>query len=229
MSGRVRVGEESGTRDVLVIGVSADARLAKPQASQVPVVYLNYWEERRTQRSPYLLVTAAGDRPELLAAPVAEAIRPGGREFALHTRTLSRQRDVALTTERLLAGTSATFGLMALGIVGVGLFGRLSHYVMSRRAEIGVRMAIGASTGDITRLLVHEVAGLLVLGGAAGILLLLLASRASASLLPGAAPAGDPWLLGLTLVAVLSAAATALALPLRRATAIDPLIAVRAD
>ncbi len=65
---------------------------------------------------------------------------------------MSTHWGVALMHERLLAGASVAFGALGLVIAGVGLFGLLSHYVTSRRTEIGIRMALGAGRGDISRL-----------------------------------------------------------------------------
>lgn len=226
--GQVRLGQDPETQNLRVVGVAADARLAKPQDGQPSVIYLNYWEDPRVQRWPYLLVRSIDDRPESLSRAVTDAVRAGGREFPLWTRAVSAQWNVALVRERLLAGTSAIFGLIGLVIAAVGLFAVLSHAVTSRRAEIGIRMAIGAAAPDITRLLIREVAGLLVVGCAAGAVTLVLTSRAFGSRLFGVA-AGDPWLLAVTFGFIGLIALLALWLPLRRALAIDPLTALRAE
>jgi putative ABC transport system permease protein len=225
---RVRVGVDQETSDVLVVGVVADARLARPQARQAPIVYLNYWENPAAQRSPYLLARAADDRPERLAPSISTAVRVGGREFTLWTRTIATQWNVALMAERLLAGVSGVFGVMAVIIMAAGLFGLLSHYVTTRQVEIGVRLAVGARAQDVVGLLFRELSMLLVAGSVAGVALLLATSRVSAMLLLGVGPL-DPSLIGLAVVLVVIVALMALVLPLRRATAIDPLIALRSE
>jgi ABC-type antimicrobial peptide transport system permease subunit len=113
-------------------------------------------------------------------------------------------------------------------VAGVGLFGLLNHYVATRRTEIGIRVAVGAGTRDIARLLVGEVAGLFVVGCLSGTLMLLIASRTFAALLFGVVP-NDPWLLSMTLAIIGAIALLALWLPLRRATSLDPLVALKAD
>lgn len=225
IGGRVRVGADSN-QDATVVGVAADARLAKPQETQRPVLYLNYWDH--PQGSPFLFVRAADNRPERLAEAVRSAVRAGGREFPLWMRTLSAQWGVALMQERLLAGTSVAFGVLGLVIAAIGLFGLLSHYVTSRRTEIGIRMALGAGRGDISRLFMREVAGLLVLGCVSGGILLFLISRIFAGLFFGVASA-NPLMLTLAFALIGLVALLSVWVPLRRATSIDPLIVLRAE
>jgi predicted permease len=224
----VTVGADRETRDVRIVGVAADARLGKPQAGQAPVIYLNFWEDRRAQRSPYLLVRAHDNAPGQLASAVAAAVKAEGREFALWTRTLSTQWDAGLTRERLLAGTSAALGLIGLTIAAVGIFGAVNHYVSNRRLEIGIRLAIGANGGDIARLLVAEVALLVGAGLLAGLASLFASQRAFASLLTGLDTV-EPWVLAVTLFGITLVCLFALLLPLRRALRIDPLIALKAE
>ncbi len=225
IGGRVRVGADSN-QDATVIGVAANARLAKPQETQRPVLYLNYWDH--PQGSPFLFVRAADNRPERLAEAVRSAVRAGGREFPLWMRTMSAQWGVALIQERLLAGTSVAFGVLGLVIAAIGLFGLLSYYVTSRRTEIGIRMALGAGRGAIARLFMREVAGLLVLGSVLGGVLLFLISRVFAGLFFGVASA-DAWLLSLAFALIGLVALLSVWVPLRRATSIDPLIVLRAE
>lgn len=225
IGGRVRVGADSN-QDATVVGVATDARLAKPQETQRPVIYLNFWD--RPQDAPFLFVRANDDRPELLAETVRSAVRAGGRGFPLWMRTMSTHRGVALMQERLLAGTSVAFGVLGLVIAAVGLFGLLSHYVTSRRTEIGIRMALGAGRGDISRLFMREVAGLFVLGCVSGGILLFLISRIFAGLFFGVASA-NPLMLTLAFALIGSVALLSVWVPLRRATSIDPLIVLRAE
>jgi putative ABC transport system permease protein len=225
IGGRVRVGADA-EQDAMVIGVAADARLAKPQETQLPVLYLNYWED--PQGSPFLFVRAADGRPDRLAEAVRSEVRSGGREFPLWMRTMSTHWDVALMQERLLAGTSVAFGMLGLVIAAVGLYGLLNHYVTSRRTEIGIRMALGAGRGNISRLFIREVVVLLALGCVLGGLLLFLTFRIFAALFFGVAPA-DSVLLTLAFALIGLVAAVSVWAPLRRATSIDPLIALRAE
>lgn len=222
---KVRVGAE-GNQDATVIGIVADARLAKPQEAPLPILYLNYWED--PQESPFLFVRAASGRPEQLAEPVRREVRSGGREFPLWMRTMSSQWEVALMQERLLAGTSLAFGGFGLLVAAVGLFGLLSYYVTSRKTEIGIRMALGAGRVQISRLFIREVAVCLLLGCVLGGILLFLISKVFAGLFFGVAPA-DVLLLSLAFGVIFVVALVSVWVPLRRATSIDPLKALRTE
>jgi predicted permease len=225
IGGRVRIGADA-KQDAIVVGVVADARLGKPQESQLPVLYLNYWDH--PQGSPFLFVRATDDRPERLGEAIRGAVFESGREFPLWVRTMTSQWGVALMQERLLAGTSVAFGILGLVIAGVGLFGLLSYYVTSRRSEIGIRMALGAGRAEISRLFIREAASLLVLGFVLGGILLALTSRIFSSLFSGIAPS-DPVMLSMAVAVICLVAVLSVWAPLRRATSIDPLIALRAE
>ena len=222
---KVRVGAD-GKQEATVIGIVSDARLDKPQESPSAVLYLNYWDD--PQGSPYLFVRAANGRPEQFAETVRKEVRSGGRQFPLWMRTMSSQWEVALMQERLLAGTSIAFGGFGLLIAAVGLFGLLSYFVTSRKTEIGIRMALGAGRVEISRLFIREVAVCLVLGCVAGGILLFLISKIFAGLFFGVAPA-DLLLLSLAFGLIFVVTLVSVWVPLRRATSIDPLNALRAE
>jgi predicted permease len=222
---KIRVGTD-GNQEATIIGIVADARLAKPQESQFPVLYLNYWDD--PQGSPYLFVRAANGRPEQFAETVRREVRSGGREFPLWMRTMSSQWEVALMQERLLAGTSLAFGGFGLLVAAVGLFGLLSYFVTSRKTEIGIRMALGAGRVEISRLFIREVAVCLLLGFVAGGILLFLISKVFAGLFFGIAPA-DLLLLSLAFGLILVVTLVSVWAPLRRAISIDPLKALRTE
>ena len=222
---KVRVGDE-GKQDATVIGIVSDARLAKPQDSPIPVLYLNYWDD--PQASPYLFVRSATGGPEHLAETVRKEVRSGGREFPLWMRTMSSQWEVALMQERLLAGTSAAFGALGLLVAAIGLFGLLSYFVTSRKTEIGIRMALGAGRVQISRLFIREVAVCLVLGCVLGSILLFLISKVFAGLFVGVAPA-DVLLLSVAFGLIFVVTLVSVWVPLRRAISIDPLKALRTE
>jgi putative ABC transport system permease protein len=222
---RVRVGAAPQGQDLIVVGVARDARLGRPQDAEHAVLYLNFWDS--PDDSPYLLVRSH-DRPELLSNAVRDALREDGRQFPLWMRTMTTQWEVALMQERLLAGTSIVFAIVALLITAVGLYGLLSHYVSSRRRELGIRMAIGARPGGIARLLMGEVAVLFLAGALAGCLALFAVGQILAGLIVGAARV-DPALLATTLSVVLVVAVVSLWFPFRRALSVDPLIALRSE
>lgn len=143
-------------------------------------------------------------------------------------RTLSEQLDNSLVDERLVASLSSTFGLLALLLTCIGLYGLMAYTVNRRTGEIGVRMALGADRGRITRMVIGESVRLVVFGVAVGIPVAMLASRLIASQLFGLKP-GDP----VTLVAACALMAmvmiTASWIPARRAASVDPMQSLRSE
>jgi ABC-type antimicrobial peptide transport system permease subunit len=127
------------------------------------------------------------------------------------------------TTAVLLA-----FAMLALGLAATGLYGALSYDVAQRRREIGVRTALGATGGDVIRLVLREGLAPTAIGLVAGVLLATLLTRAMASALFGVGPL-DPVVLSAAPVLLLAVAFVACLIPARRAIADDPLDALRAD
>jgi ABC-type antimicrobial peptide transport system permease subunit len=138
-------------------------------------------------------------------------------EFAVFQ---SRIRD-GLIRERLLAMLAGFFGVLAVALTIVGLYGMLSYVVAQRRPEIGVRVALGARRLDVLGLVMSEAGKLVLTGVAVGLGLSLLAGRSVASLLFGITPY-DPLLLASACALLGIIAAVASFLPARRATRVDP-------
>ena len=132
----------------------------------------------------------------------------------------SRIRD-GLVRERLLAMLAGFFGVLAVALTVVGLYGMLSYLVAQRRPEIGVRVALGARRMDVLGLVMGEAGKLVLVGVAAGLGLSLLAGRSVASLLFGVKP-NDPLLLASACALLGIIAAVASFLPARRAARVDP-------
>jgi len=141
-------------------------------------------------------------------------------------KTLSRQLDQTLNTERLVATLSAAFGVLATLLAALGLYGVMAFVVARRTKEIGLRMALGAPRGTVVWMVLRESLTLLGAGLAVGLPIAYVLSRLVATQLYGVKP-GD-LLTGLAALAILSAvAAGAGLLPARRASAIDPIRALR--
>ena len=133
-----------------------------------------------------------------------------------------------LVQERLLAGLSGGFGALAALLTMVGLYGLIAYTVSRRAREIGVRMALGARQGDILRLVLRETALLLAIGVTAGAALAIAGGRTASSLLYRVRP-DDPLTLIGSIVILSIVALLASYIPARRATRIEPVIALRAD
>jgi ABC-type antimicrobial peptide transport system permease subunit len=128
----------------------------------------------------------------------------------------------------MLATLSGGFGVLAAILTLVGLYGLIAYTVTRRTNEIGVRMALGAGRAEIARLILRETTLLLVIGAAIGIALALAGGRAAASLLFGVRPT-DPIALAAALGFLALIALVASYAPARRATRIEPVVALRID
>ncbi len=162
----IQFGTEPETRDLQVIGVASDSSLEDPHDRGSGFILLNIWQLPRMADWGNLQVRFSG--PE---APLASALRNeihrAGRQQIFALRTMSEVRDMSLLQERMLSMVGAVYAVLALVLAAVGLFGLLAFFVSTRRAEIAVRIALGARRSDVTRLVVRE--ALLLIG--AGILL----------------------------------------------------------
>jgi len=132
----------------------------------------------------------------------------------------------SLLREQLLAKLSGLFGLLALLLASIGLYGLLSYGVASRTNEIGIRMALGAKTRNVLTLILREAVLLVIVGLAVGIPLALYAARFASSLLFELSPS-DPVSLSVASAVLLAVALVAGYVPARRATKVDPLVALR--
>jgi len=208
-----------------VIGVAEDARfqsLAKP----APMMLYGLYEQDRHPWTPnFVAVRSSSD------ALAAEAIRreaarilPGA--IAPQIYTFDQAVDSDLSRQRLLSSVSGGFALLALALVGAGLFGVLSRAVTERRREIGIRMALGAQRERIVRGLARGAVLRVGLGAVAGAALAIVAGRLLQSLLHGVSAASP--MVGLVTVGLLLAVLTvAFLVPAARAASIEPMEAIR--
>jgi ABC-type antimicrobial peptide transport system permease subunit len=139
---------------------------------------------------------------------------------------MQRQLEDSVGRERLLATMSLFFGGLALLLTSIGLYGLETQRVKQRTAEIGLRMALGAERRDVLGSILKEAALFFVVGVPIGLALTGVASRFIGSLLYEISPL-DPHILAATLLAMLAVGFLAAYLPARRATRVDPLVALR--
>jgi putative ABC transport system permease protein len=210
-----------------IVGVAAPVKLQHLAASGHLDVYRPY---RQTWLGGYwFLVRTRGVHPSSLAN-----VAPG-----LVTQFDSNQSyfDVQVMTDRIASGIwqqraagalFATFGGLALALSVVGLYGVLSYLVTQQRREIGVRMALGAEAGRVWGMVVGRGMALTAAGCALGLVIAWLGARTTSTLLFGVS-AGDPWTLVVVPLGLLITAVVACAIPARRATRIDPWLALRSE
>jgi len=140
--------------------------------------------------------------------------------------TLDENLSRNLTQERLIAQLSAFFGLLALLLAAVGLYGVLSYAIARRTNEIGIRMALGASRVQVAGMILRETLTLVVIGTVIGVPVAIGASRLVTSRLYGLKGA-DPVTLIIAVLVLAIVAVAAAYLPARRASKVDPLVALR--
>jgi len=159
---------------------------------------------------------------------VKAAVDEVNHDITLQFRTLSVQLDESLGRERLLATLSGFFGALALALAVIGLYGVMSYNVARRRNEIGIRMALGAERARVLRMVLGEVAILLVTGLVLGLVVSVFSTRLLASFLYRLQPT-DPTTLVTACVVLAVSAVVAGLLPARRAANLDPMTALREE
>lgn len=214
------------TQKVQVVGIARDATYRELKQPPPPTMYRPLPQARALPYATFA-VRGAGDIEQLIPIVRAAFAATGNRfSYALQTYPM-RMRD-AMVTERLLATLSTMFGGLALGLAGMGLYGVLAYAVTRRSGEIGIRMALGATSSHIRNWVLRQ-SGITVLTGfAAGLLLAVWLAPVARTLLYGVKPS-DWRVYAVSLAALLSIAFTASYLPARRATRLNPVQALRHD
>jgi predicted permease len=213
---------------VEIIGVVEDAKYQQLRESPRPTIYrpMAMQEARLSGYRQYELRT---DGPVSALAPgVKRTVAEVNRAIAIDLTPLSQLIEGSLTRDRLMATLSGFFGAVALLLAMVGLYGTLSYNVARRRNEIGIRIALGAARARVVRLVLAEVAGMVVVGLTVGAAVAFASTRLVRSLLYGLS-ASDPTTMVVS-VAILSIVAVAAgALPAWRAARVDPIAALREE
>ena len=227
-----QVFEDSDTGDTLVtenhvIGVVASSKFMSPRAPADPM----YFVPVANDEWPYLvlIVRPADGALETVGPAVARAIASVAPGIAQSDPALiAASIDSALARERISAGLAALFGAIALSLVAVGLYGVMLYHVSERTNEIGIRMALGASSSSVLVLVLRESLAVVGIGLAAGIPLALVAGRAVGSQLYGVTPYGVvSFSIAAGSLMVVTVAASLI--PARKAAGVDPLVALRAE
>lgn len=176
-----------------------------------------------------LLVRADSLRPGDLIAAVRNQSRMLDKDLPVfNIRTASAELDQVLSRERLVAALSSLFGTVALFLVAIGLYGVVSHSVIRRRKEIGIRMALGAGSVAVLRQVVSDTLRVALAGIVVGLPTAYAVGRFVSSELYGTSPF-DPATFGTCIVIILAVATIASLLPAKRAASVDPLIALRQE
>jgi predicted permease len=211
-----------------VVGVVRDARYNSLREPDMRAVYLPMRQAIDQLGRLMLAVRGAGRALDLTTA-VRNELRAAGNDILLtQLTTLDEQVDQSLLQERLLSTLSLFFGLLALLLACLGLYGVLSYDVARRTNELGIRMALGARKADVLKLILQQGMGLVGIGVGSGLIAALSLTSLVSNQLYGV-PANDPLTLCGVALLLVGVALLACWLPARRAAQVDPMIALRSE
>jgi putative ABC transport system permease protein len=221
-----------GTR-YRIIGIAADVR---DQMERAPASTIYQSELQLGYRNLTLVVRAACPRqarkcePASLATSIRRAIASMDRSIAVtDVRTMPQVVSEYLTPWRLLTTLLGIFAALALVVAGIGVYGVMAYAVRQRTHEIGIRMALGAGRGDVIGMVVRNAMRLAVWGATFGVLGALAVTRVLSSLLLYGVSPTDPVVIGGVAALLAVVALLASWLPARRASAVDPMVALRSE
>ena len=210
-----------------IIGVTQDSKYADIK-EQTPRIYYTYYFQRPRREGVTFQVrtdTQALDYGGVIQRLVRE-LDPQVQVIGL--QTMADVVDQSIVQERFIAQTATAFSLVALMLACIGLYGVMSNAVTRRTNEIGIRMALGAKSGDVVKLVMREVLVLVVLGTVIGLLASFATMRLLSNFLFDVRPS-DPLTIVFATLLLILVAGLAGYLPARRASHVDPLIALRAE
>jgi putative ABC transport system permease protein len=210
-----------------IVGLVKNAKYNDLREDFAAIVYVPISQAEVAAPGGQVLVRSTTSSGSLIS-DVKGVIAGVSPEIALDFHVFKTQIRDGLLRDRLMATVSGFFGLLAALLATVGLYGVMSYSVERRRNEIGIRMALGASRGGVTQMVMREAATLLSIGLTIGAVLALLGARAASAMLFGL-KAYDPVTLATALVALAASAMMAAYLPARRAANLEPMTALRED
>ncbi len=207
-----------------IIGVAKDGKYSTLGERARPFIYqplLQSYESRMT------LVVRTTTDPTALTDAVRSQIQALEPNLPVtKINTLAEQVSISLLPARLTATLLGVFGLLALCLATVGIYGVVAYSVSQRTHEIGIRMALGARPGDVLKLVLREGLGIVTIGIAIGLGIAFVATQLISSLLYGVSATDPITFVGISLL-LTGVALAACAVPARRATKVDPMVALR--
>ncbi len=223
---RIGMGIDPGTKtDITIVGVARSTKY-ESMREEIPTEVFTPYQQQKFANGMTAYVRTTQD-PELVfreARKVVHDLDPNLPVFEMIT--LERQMENSLVTERLVATLSSGFGVLATLLAAVGLYGVMAFTVTRRTREIGIRMAIGAARSDVLWLILREVLLLLGVGIFVALPVSWALTQSVRSQLYGIQPS-DPLSIGAATLAIALVAVAAGYVPARRATAVDPMRALR--
>jgi predicted permease len=215
-----------------IVGIVKDSRYPDLRSATPPIMYQTFLQTHTGRGQMVLHVRVSGNGANVIPM-IREAVQSIDKDvpvFEIHT--LAEEMNAVFVQERLVATLSGFFGVVALTLVCVGLYGLMSFTVSRRTPEIGVRMAFGAGRMDVAWMIARQTLTLVLAGVAAGLpigwILARLASRQMSAMLFELTPA-DPATIAAAIGILMLVAMAAGLVPARRAARIDPIVALRSE
>jgi predicted permease len=217
--------------EIEIVGICKDAKYTRQRDDVPPTVYSSFRQERPLANATFEVRTV-GD-PNAIVATTREAVRQIDTNLpVMNVKTQIEQADETLRMERLFAKLLTLFAILAQQLAAIGLFGVLAYTVSQRTHEIGIRMALGANRASVLKMIVRQGMTLAVLGVILGlvgayVLTKYLESWVSLSKMLFGVKVSDPLTYGVIAAVLTVVALIACYVPARRATKVDPLVALR--
>ncbi|MGH9958470.1 MAG: ABC transporter permease, partial [Pyrinomonadaceae bacterium] len=221
----IQFGNMDGDLRLLnVVGVVGDVRDYGMDVAVTPTIYAN--AQQRLPSSSWTVVARAQVEPSALVPAMREAVRSLDPQLPLNFRTLDQVFSSSLDQQRFSVVIFGAFGTVALLLAAMGIYGVTTYAVAQRTQEIGIRMALGAQMSDVLKLVLGKGMALAFLGAAIGLAGGLAVTRIMSSLLFEVEPT-DPVTFVTVSAVLIVVALLACLIPARRATKVDPLVALR--
>ena len=221
----VQGGGNGAKPDIEIVGVVKNAKEESVRSADRSYFFLPYSQFGRLNGMSFYVRTQQD--PLLVTNELRDAVRQLDANLPVYElKTVDRVVDENLFAERVTAGLSASFGGLAALLAALGIYGVLAYVVAQRTREIGIRIAMGAAPGHVRNLIFREVGFMVIAGVIVGLPIAYGLARYSESLLFGV-KAGDFLVYLVALAVIVTVAAVACYVPSRRATGVDPIIALR--
>ena len=220
-----RMGVEGPQLDIEIVGLVRDAKYSQVKDPVPPQYFLPYRQSERVGSLTFYVRTATTPEDFLPNVPRAVAVLDPNLPIR-NMRTMPQQVRENIFMDRFISRLAAAFAVLATLLAAVGLYGVLAYTVSQRTREIGLRMALGAAPARVRAMIMRQVARMTVVGGGIGLAAAVYAGRYAESLLYQL-KGYDPFVLAGATIALAIVAAAAGVVPARRASRVDPMLALR--
>ena len=220
--------------EIEIVGLARDAKYTRQRDEIPPTVYIPWRQSLRGVSSVTFEVRTAGD-PKAAVASIRQAVREVDDNLPLiGVKTQVEQTEETLEMERLFAKLLSLFGLLAQQLASIGLYGVMAYSVSQRTNEIGIRMALGANQRDVLKMVLRQGVALTLVGVVLGLacayaLTKYLESKMNLNDMLYGVKVSDPLTYGVIAVLLTLVALLACFIPARRATRVDPMVALRCE